>query len=179
MAVIVPTKMLFVAHPRTASTALRNALLGAGGKVVGMHHDMVEALQDFHCGEPVLSVIRNPYDVLASWWFVRTFDRANSKPLHEFIASFKDTKGNFCRNGRMFYHTPHSDIIVRYEEMPSSLDKALSRCSVEPLQLETLNVTTGKKPWRDIYYPRAVQAANERFGFEIEEHGYELLNPRQ
>lgn len=178
MAVLVRGKVLFLAHPRTASTAMRNSLEAIGGEVINPHHvafDHPDVRRRYR-GEPVLAVIRNPYDMLVSWWGVRTWVRERDTKLAGFIAGFDDTKGNFQRHGKLFYHLPAATIVLRYEDIDTTLKPALEDLGIEPFELPRLNETLGKKDWRSYYDDDAIRAANKRFGDEIAEH-YTLLEP--
>lgn len=179
MAVLLRGKLLFLAHPRTASTALRDALLERGGEKVSSHHAGLEdsVVQKAHRKEPVLTVVRNPYDILVSWWIVRTHNRPHTQPLSNFISSFNDSKGNFVRQGRLLYHSFDADHVVRYESLDEDLNRALTSCGLGRLNLRRLNETKAKtKPWQSYYDQEAVDAANKRFGDEISSHGYDLLS---
>lgn len=74
------SKLLFLAHPRTASHSIREALKEAGARMVGGHHWPLQELvasnyngiaqkgpwpppSDFF----VLCTVRNPFDALCSW----------------------------------------------------------------------------------------------------------------
>lgn len=179
MAVLLRGKVLVLAHPRTASTVLRNAILEQGAMLINPHHvgiDHPEVVKH-HRGEPVLTVIRNPYDMLVSWWFVRTFNRPHRPTLTEFVKTFRDQKENFIRGGKILYHTPAADIVLRYESLDQDLNPALVGCGVEPVVLPHSNRTGGKdKPWQSYYDQAAIKAANDRFGEEISSHGYPLLS---
>lgn len=166
--------MLWLATPRTASTATRDALLEAGGTRIVPHHISLKDIAQ-HNGEPVVTTIRNPYDALVSWWLADTSNHNRRRPFHEFIASFEHKKGNFERSGLLLYHAPTADIIVRYENLEPELVGAFERCGLGKIPLERKHVTPNKKTWRSYYYPAAIEAANRRFGAEVERYGYELL----
>ncbi len=170
MAVLFRHKMLWLATPRTASTATCDALLRAGGKQIGLHHDSLEQVNRRH-GEPVVTTIRNPYDILVTWWLSGN----DPGPFPGFILGFKER--NFLRDGRLLYHAPTADIVVRYENLDVELPAAFKKCGLESVALERVNVTKGKANWRRYYDADAIEAANRRFGAEIEQHGYELLRP--
>lgn len=180
MAVIIPGKVLVLAHPRTASTVLRNALLERGATLINPHHVTVDdpQVKRVHAGEPILTVIRNPYDVMVSWWLVRTHNRPGYQPkLFEFIRGYRDTKGHLYRDGKLFYHAPAAKYVIRYERLQEDLNPALERCGVEAVTLGRSNPTGGKdKPWREFYDGDSIRAMNDRFGEEIVEYGYPLLS---
>lgn len=167
--------MLWLATPRTASTATCNALRQAGGEQVGLHHDGLEKVRR-HSGEPVVTTIRNPYDVLVTWWLRHGLRGKPRRPLPEFILDYdQEAEPNFMRRGRLLYHAPTADIVVRYENLDVELPAALQKCGLEPVALERTNVTEEKAHWMSYYDAAAIEAANRRFGTEIELYGYELL----
>lgn len=179
MAVLLPGKVLYLAHPRTASTSMRDALLSRGAVQILPHHIGLHSpeVQALYRGEPVITVIRNPYDLLVSWWLVRTLNRRASQPkLASFINSFRDGKGNFVRDGKLLYHRGDADIEIRYENFDEELDTAWKKLGVEDVSLGKVNQTHGKdKPWQSYYNYEAFDAANRRFGSEIVDAGYDML----
>ena len=191
MAVLFPGKMLWLATPRTASTAIRDALLKAGGEPMGGHHCGLEhsgggrrlivggSGEQFgeHEGEPVVTTIRNPYDLLVTWWLRHRHKAHEWRSFPDYIATY-NRKPSFARSGdRLLYHAPNADILVRYENLDVELPAALKKCGLEPITLtERKNDTPGKTDdWRSYYDAESIEAANRRFGAEIEQYGYELL----
>lgn len=180
--------MLWLATPRTASTVTRDALLKAGGEHIGGHHCGLERSggrwlivggsgEQFgeHKGEPVVTTIRNPYDLLVTWWLRHRHKADEWQSFPNYITTY-NRKPSFARNGRLLYHAPTADILVRYENLDVELPAALKECGIEPIMLtERKNDTPDKADWRSYYYPAAVEAANRRFGAEIKQYGYELL----
>lgn len=164
MAVLIRDKLLFLAHPRTGSTSVRSALLAMGGEYIHPHHAGFwdDVVQSRYRGEQVVSVVRNPYDAIVSWWCKRGMTRGMT--LHDWVPSFHN--GNFTRQGRLFYHAHLSDLVLYYED---DLSESFG------LDVPLLNVTHNKvKPFQEYYTQAAIDAVNKRFGKEIEELGYKL-----
>lgn len=170
MAVLVPGKLLFLATPRTASHAIQDALRRLPGARSYGHHVERHRIAD-HDGEPAFALVRNPYDVLASWWA-----RAGGACDGDFARYVREYENqDFVRNGRLFYHAVPGVEMIRWEDLPASLDDVLRRAGLPPQPLRRLNPTGKKLPWRTYYGPAEVEAANERFGHEIDRFGYERL----
>ncbi len=133
------------------------------------------AVRKVHKDEPTMAVIRNPYDILVSWWIVRNPNRDTREPLEAFINSFNDSKGNFQREGKLLYHAKDAKFLVRFESMEANLASIWGRCGIEGLKLGKVNKTEKKYHWTRYYSKEAYKAANKRFGKEILEHGYKML----
>jgi len=165
MAVIVPGKLLFLAHPRTGSMALRDALVvHAGGRHLADHHADHDdpRVHKVYMGEPMVCVVRNPYDVLVTWWL----KRGKSSTFLEFLQTYQDH--NFTRRGKLFYHVDAPNVrVLRYET-----DDVFAELGVHQW---SSNVTKDKAPWQSYYTELEYKAANERFLDEFERHGYPVI----
>jgi len=171
MAVIVPGKLLFLAHPRTGSNAIRNALLTQpGAELIYGHHARFNTsqVQDVYRGERVISVVRNPYTCLVTWWIRQCRDRGHKTSLGEFIATYEGPF--FTYDGLLFYHVPYSHTLIRYED---GLEEGFRSIDVE-LPLSVVNATKLKEPWENYFDSDALCATRGRFGKEIESLGYKV-----
>lgn len=179
MAVIIPGKLLWLAHPRTGSMSLRVALTNAGGQRIPPHHVELDAYQvtKWHQGEPVVCVVRNPYDVVTTWWLkygrLESPHRKQADPreLPKFIRSFENE--NFCRDGRLMYHAPTADHVFKYED---GIAHQFRRFGLR-LDIPQINITPGKVHWGSYFDVAALAAMVKRFGPEIEELGYKVIEP--
>lgn len=174
MAVIVPGKLLFLAHPRTASNAIRNALLNySGAELIYGHHARFTTaqVQDVYRGERVVSVVRNPYTCLVTWWIRQARDRGHKTSLAEFIRTYEGPF--FTYDGLLFYHVPYSHTVIRYED---GIEEGFRSIGVE-IDLKPSNVTKLKGDWRSYYDREALIAVRDRFGAEIESLCYSLEQP--
>lgn len=169
MAVLIPGRLLYLAHPRTASMATKAALLRLGGKDIRPHHAEFtrSAVRERYGGEPVVTVIRDPRDVLATWW-LKAGRHEHSTPA-DFIAHYTNSS-HFVRDGLLFYHVRHAHHVIRYEEGIAEGFAALGLS----IDLEAANVTQGKLGWREYLDGAAIDAMRERFGAELETLGYRL-----
>lgn len=111
-----------------------------------------------------VAVVRNPYDFLVSC-FLR---RGQHQSFLDFIETFAIEP--FIKDGRIYHLAECCDHILRYESLQEDLNQFLKRRGLPPIQLNQVNVTPKKKPWRTYYSCSAIQAVNKRFGNEIQKH---------
>lgn len=145
---------IFQAHPRTASTAIEAAL---GGEPSPRHHDWLEPT----AGEKTFCVVRNPFDVMVSWWLLN-----GGGDLTEFIQTYAHS--DLEHDGLLFYHAPRCDEVLFYEHLRWDLSRLFKR----PIHLKRLNRTPDKKHWKTYYTHEAKLALMERYGAEVEQYGY-------
>jgi hypothetical protein len=110
--------------------------------------------------EHVFTVIRNPYDFLATC-FVR---RGRGLSFKAFLLSYNESP--YLEDGRMYYHTEDCDSVLRWEDLPRCLDDLMANLGVAKLELGRHNVTKDKKPWIEYYGPEEFEVVNRRFGEE-------------
>jgi len=167
MAVVFPRKLIVLEHPRTGSSAVRAALKAIGGKTRG-RHTLVRPSQN----ELVAATVRNPYDVLVSWW-LNTRGKWHTLSFKNFVS---DYVGNtlFTRGGKLFYFMDHVTVMMRYETLERDLANVLKLCKLPPVRLKYGNVTEDKQPYVEYYTPDIQEAVAQRWGDEIERFGYEF-----
>lgn len=137
-------RLAFICHPRTASHATAQALAGIGFERVGGHHDVVEE----HLRPWAVSVacaVRNPLDVLASWWWHSELGTERGLGFAEWLT----TRLPFYEGG-MFFGLPHADEVLEYERLESQLNDWLGRHGLPNAGLEKVNTTSPprEKWWR-------------------------------
>jgi hypothetical protein len=166
--------LFYLAHPRTASVATKQALGSVGAvEQVTSHHglDTTRILQ----GALVFTTVRNPWDVFVSWWFKRQIERSPfyGKPLEEFIPSLIQNNGRYFKGGKMFYMADHATVILHYEQLQSQFDTLLVQVGYPPTELVTVNQSTrSSSDYREHYTPATRQWVAEHFAAEIERYGY-------
>ncbi len=183
MTALVPGRLLYLRTPHTASTAVEKAIMQGipGAVVVSPGH---ATMDDFGGGvmslngggsidltsEVVTTTIRNPYDMIVTWWISSTAQRT---PLAEFV---RDYEGRHqVIRGRIFSQADDSDIVLRYETLDRDLADMLRLLRLPSVELRRVNVTPSKRGWRTYYDEGSFAVVNERFGREIEANGYDLL----
>lgn len=177
MAVLLPHKFLFLGTPRSGSTCTHTALKAIPGALVFSQHISRSAMIEHHIGpyrgEFTFLAVRNPYDLLVTWWL-----RSRPKKQEAFVDFIRTYENkHFVKDGRLFFLVEDDMEIIRYETLQEDLDRVLEGLELEPRPLSRMNVTRKKEPWQTYYGPEEIRALNDRFGDEVERYGYELLDP--
>ena len=158
-------QIAYLAHPRTASGATAEALLGIGFTQVGKHHGAGNLT-----GLRVLTTVRNSWDAAVSW----VFGRCKAGPENWDVATFKAAlKGNhWIKDHRMWFHLGRADEVLRYETLREDLREALG----EEIELPRRNVATARhgRDYREFYTPETERYIGRLFGEEIAELGYQF-----
>lgn len=130
-------RVAFILHPRCASHSIAEALQGIGFVYSGTHHQID---QDWvNIAKSVACVVRNPCDVLVSWYHYQGGDRTFKQYL-------EDWPNQWALNG-MFYGLGHCDTVINYENLDSELNLWLSKIGLPSVTLPKVNVTKNRKPW--------------------------------
>jgi hypothetical protein len=206
VAVLLPGKFIYLAHPHTASSAMVLGLQDAFEDAFDLrphhmtladvrrepgavdfeqisrqrtrvwHHRkelpyhftrrgvLPEEVPGLITGEEtVFSVVRNPYDYLATCFLRHT----RGAQMGVFLRSFR--KDPYLRQGQLWYHRADSDVVLQYERLEDELAALMERLGLGPVKLGQHNQTTEKQPWETYYTPEYFGIVNERFGDEIAE----------
>lgn len=132
MSVVLLNKLHFLRHPRTGSTAVSDALKSIGGKQYG------PALHQYYPapnGEHQFTTVRNPFDVLTTWFI-------KDNRCATILDYLKSTPPS-----RLFYMADKVDFVMLYEDLQRDFDKVMQLVGLEPLVLPRVNVTAGKGLW--------------------------------
>jgi hypothetical protein len=164
MSVTYGRKLKFLDHPRTGGTSTQFALAKIGCKTF-KRHTMVGGVAKITC-----STVRNPYDLLVSWYVIIKARRQYKGTFLEFIKNYENY--NFTRGGRLFYFTEASNEIMRFETLQVDLTKVLKKALLKNVVLKHENKTLGRRPYQEYYDDACKQALRERFQKDIEEFNY-------
>jgi hypothetical protein len=118
-------------------------------------------------GEVKFAVIRNPFDVVASWFALNRF-----KTITDLLDKYEHT---WFRNtdGKLFtFFEPHVDRYLRYENIDVEINNLMVELDLKPVKLRPVNVTPDKRHYSTYYTPAEVDRMYEEFP-EIEEYGYQ------
>lgn len=167
---LVPSKkLIFLSQPKTGSTSIAHAVLNQlGGFPCGGHHSTPEANGFDTTGWKTVTVVRNHFDVIVSWWH---YSKCTNQTLDKFIDDFVEVNGHVKRVGREYslYHTypPLADVLLRYE----TLQKDFNEVCAEEVPLPRFN-TSKHDPFQVYYKPRVIQKVRTLFKSEIAKYGY-------
>lgn len=114
--------------------------------------------------EHVFTVIRNPYDFLATC-YVR---RGGKQSFESFVSSYNASP--YIENNQMYYHAPNCHSVLHWEKMPLCIDRMMRKLGLPELEIGMHNVTKDKKPWTEYFTPKAFEIVNRRFGAEFSAH---------
>ena len=186
MAALIPGKLLYLRSPHTASVATERAITLASPDalvIVPGHCTMEEILRGqahskesavlasvLRIGdETIVTTVRNPYDVIVTWWLRATRGEGS---FVAFIREF-DQKPQI-NDGEIFTHIKHCDVVMRYEDLDQDFSGLMDILGLPRTVIPVDNMTPGKEPWQTYYDDEALEAVNLRFGVEIEGVGYPL-----
>ena len=199
MAVVLPGSFIYLATMHTRSLATADALKKIEGAFPGYdkrrgvgHHarlaDVKKACGDRLTGtEVVFTTVRNPYDLLASW-FVRhgahyqmrlLEDRLGREgTFREFLEIWlsMDTLP-YMLDKRLFYHADDAQIALRFETLQAQLDALMRKTPGAPpsVPLPAEDMAEGGDHW-STYYDDALYAfVNEQFKADFVKFGYPFI----
>jgi hypothetical protein len=179
-------KLIFLAHPRTASRAVAKALnIWSGFHPVGPHHAGPGGLyEDYRC----FTTVRNHWDALASWWW-----NANGQ-------SPEAVKGKissawllrwWSKNKNYFHLDPEKGVVTKprlwwfldsfpppailhYETLVDDFHAFLGAYKMSPTRIPVvgLNKFRAGRHYQEVFTPEAAELVQRTFASEIEELGY-------
>jgi hypothetical protein len=167
MAVRIPNKLVFLEHPRTASTSIREALRKIGGQPV-KRHSFIKARSD----EKTMVVVRNPYDILVSWWLI-VGEREGYRSFRHFLLESRHRE-LMTKNGELFYYSDHADFVLHYETLARDFLMVLNTLGLPKVDLVRRNKTAKKMPYHHYYTPETVKIVQDIYGEELERYCYGL-----
>lgn len=165
----------FIAHPKTASSATQRVLRGLGARLYGNHH----AAEERWCrpildsGGIIMSTIRNPYDLLVSWYF-HYKQRAERRSFKEWLPQQLANPNDYIRKG-LFYGLQWTNRVLRYEALQSDFNAVLVEMGLGPITIKPFNVSIKRegRPYQQMYDLELIHLVQRHFGDVIAEHGYE------
>lgn len=187
MYVNVDRKLVYLAHPKTASQSTAAALADKGfvrsiyvpgslphrlGTERGPEHH--KGLIRHPEGWTVFCVVRNHFDALTSWWaFQARKPVLKGKPLTpEYLENLMGAFPKyFVHPNRMWdMHARVSDRTLRYESLEEDLGDVLG----EPVCLPMKNVSPERegRHYRELINPEVREYIEDRFGDEMAHYGY-------
>jgi len=161
-------KIGFIAHPRTASSATAHTLMKMGFEIVNSHHGMWDVLNDewkFFC------TVRNPFDVLVSWFYSQRREKPFDLWLPEFLSGCQ-----FLQGPRMFFGRPNCTHVLHFETLQDDFDGLCNDMGFQPTTIEHRNVSVNRKPQGFMTYynfDRARQVI-KRFRDDFTDNNYHI-----
>jgi hypothetical protein len=169
--------VVFLAHPRTASNAVGNALRQVGFRkdLPGDHHGpLTDEILSSRDKWLVFTVIRNHWDAVASWMFVKPYPMLPPWELEhvkDFTARSRWIRGD---GRRLWFFKPDADVVIEYAHLEEQLDVMFSSRDVEWSGLEKTNVGKERngRHYHGMFTKEAAEYIGDFFADEIAECGY-------
>jgi len=160
-------KVAFIAHPRTASVAMAATLLGSGFVQDGSHHQFRES----SCLETTFSVVRNPFDMLVSWYYFRR--REEHWSFEYWLRIFLNNPPHYISHGLFFGQHLCTDIL-HYENLQEEFDQLMKKVGLPQTKIKRMNVSEWRmgRDFMGIYNDATLDMVGRFFGDEIEQHNY-------
>ncbi len=163
-------KVGFIAHPRTASSSTAHVLMQQMGFVIkGDHHafDPTWNLNDweFFC------TVRNPFDVMVSWFYNQKREKPFSRWLPEFLDGCQ-----FLQGERMFFGQSACKHIIHFENLQDDFDRVMHDVGLPLMRLPLRNVSARESSsFMGYYNPRTAKMVTDRFRQDFLNNHYRML----
>ncbi len=170
----------FIGHPRTGSRAVKAALTAAGAVIGDAHsidHDLVKLVRDE--GGLIACTVRNPYDLVASWYFYQedNVKRSFELPIRRFdewvesaLRGQEGTASRFMENPVFGYEL--CDCFIWFEgNIQDQLNAILQRCNIPTVEVKR-EFPTFRRPYQEVYSHLSRCLVEKAFQREFQELGY-------
>ena len=171
-------KLCYLASPRTASRAVRNALKQPthGFYQEGAHHDGPREGLDVQ-GYTCFTVVRNHWDAVVSWWYNARMYEKEEKPSLEWLAlQFARNRGYYWPGKLFWFRDVPNIILLRYENLEDELNHLLQARGLKPVVLPKFGVSEKRegRHYSTYYDPDTREFVKWCFLPEINELGYKF-----
>jgi hypothetical protein len=170
----------FIGHPRTGSRAVKAALAAAGAMIGDVHHvdhEILKIVRDE--GGLVACTVRNPYDLVVSWYYYqednvkRSFElvpRRFDEWVESALCEQEGTASRFMRDP--FFGYELCDHAIRFEgNIQDQLNSILAQCGIPPVEVKH-EFPTFRRPYQEVYSPLSRAMVTATFQRELQELGY-------
>jgi hypothetical protein len=130
-------RVAFLAHPRTASSATGYHLLQLGFELVKSHHHIDN--EDLTSMYVVFGAVRDPFDVLVSWYFNQKREQSCFK---EWLPVFMD--GCSLMQGTLFPGLKYCSHLIYYESLQVDFNHVMETAELPQTTLTHRNVSKGR-----------------------------------
>ncbi len=179
-------RLVYLAHPRTASSSVTRALqdeCGFTNEGANHHAKLNEFAPSRQAGPPisgagwrVCTTVRHPLDALVSWWFYWTRERRAGDVFgRRWITHLWRVVEHFPVFGEMWaLHLPDANCVLRFENIESELNMVLGGRGLGPVELIHANAAEGRedRPYRTFYDESTLLWLEEVLGPENAALGY-------
>lgn len=180
-------KFCFIAHPRTASRATRQALGLPFFESTGHHEFDVELCKEIRETGTVACTIRNPFDVVVSWYFNEHFREDGRHQRGEFKpwclkSRLRNNQWLNCKissqkwndDSLYFYGLPVANHTLRFENLEEDLKELCRVTGHRYVPTEPYGVLPRDRDYRVYYDDETRAVVEERFQQDLELTGYKF-----
>jgi len=172
-------KLVYLAQPRAASRAIAAFLqsVAVTERVVNHHYIDLDMVERYRAdGWRVVTIVRNHFDAIVSWWHHSPYWFNPPKGMNTFdlfVTEFATNRNNeYVVPHRLYWqYQPIATHIVRYENLWSEFSAATG---LQPGERER-SVYVGqsdRKPYRDYYDAASRKFVEDFYAEELERYGY-------
>lgn len=175
-------RILYLTHPRTASTSIAKALLKIGFEDNdGNHHGKYQEAVTRYPGVNwfnVFTVVRNHFDLFVSLYFSNKYIEYDSLDFEGFIERIINVdKSLYWKKGQCYmygWNLPHCTDIIDFDVLDVGLNEFLLDCELPPVELTFENVSPKRNglPYTDFHTYKSRSMIERSFGREMEQLGY-------
>ena len=160
-------KVAFIAHPRTASVAMVETLLGMGFSKIGSHHQFDEAW----CLETTFSVVRNPFDMMVSWYYFKR--REEGLSFEDWLTIFLKDPPHYIKYG-LFPGQHLCTYILWYENLQEEFDELMLEVGLPQTEIVKSNVSKRRegRNFMDVHTDVTLKMTERFFQVDIESFDY-------
>ena len=152
-------EIVYIAHPRTASSATSHVLLKNGFEIVtGHHHVDPELIPPEY---RVMMTVRNPFDVLVSWYYNQ---KREQKSFTEWLPVFLNASVPLLDDG-LFFGQKYATHVMRYETLQDDFDDVCHSLGLSKMTIPFRNVSKQREGHQFMghYNFRTAMMVTERF----------------
>jgi len=167
----------YIAHPKTASSAMKQVLSALGATLLGSHHDF----EDEWCqpildsGGLIMTTIRNPFDLMVSWYFHYAKRRPGTpmESFKEWLPAQLEHPNDYIKRG-IFCGLRWANRPLRFENLQEDFDKVMVEVGLKYAHIEPFNVSLNREgcPYQEMYDDHLRQLIVYHFGDLLERHQY-------
>lgn len=163
----------YIAHPKTASSATSRIVRDTfGAKQVGNHHAAKEewCRPILDSGGIIMATIRNPYDLMVSWYFHYAARRPGTpmEPFTEWLPNIIKKPNGYIEQG-IFFGLKWANRILRFEHLQEDFDLLCDEVGLPRTFIESFNVSAERKgrPYQEMYDSELRQLIQQNFSDEL------------
>ena len=119
--------------------------------------------------EIVAANVRNPWDVMSSWWF--NVERKGWEDFTKFVILYNPS---YIGPNLFIHPLIDLDFVIRFETLAKDIKRLTEMIGLTPQSITHENKTKDKIPYRELYaqFPGAKDAVYKRFRAIIDRLGY-------